>query len=385
MKHFVARRRACAMVFGAIGAAFIAGCGGMDSNSNRQSSFPASQTAALDAALTKALADYSVPGAVVGIWIPGQGSYVAASGVSDLATGKSMRTDDHFRIGSNTKTFTVTVLLQLADERVLGLDDPVGKYLPFVPNGQAITLRMLADMTSGLFSYTEDDDWVVSSFSEPQRQWAPRELIDVGLAHPPYFGPGTGWHYSNTNTVLLGMLIEQVTGKPIQAVLAERIFIPLGLAHTLWPTDSSMPVPYAHGITVQTLDGKQADATDRNPSWGFTAGQMISTLGDMKVWVESYTTGSLISPAMQQQRLSYVEFPPNTAQKKYALGIGYDRGWLGHTGELPGYNTGGYYLPSKQATIVVLANSDIAVAGVNPMPAIFAALTRVVLPDDVPD
>ena len=317
----------------------VIGCGGV-TTSILEPSFPAAKRAALDAALTKTMADLKVPGVVVGLWIPAEGTYVVTRGVSDLATGKAMQRNDHFRIGSITKTFTVTVLLQLADEKKVGLDDPVSKYASFVPNGQNISLRMLANMTSGLFSYTEDDAWVTKAFSDFQRTWTPRELVDVGIAHPPNFAPGTGFHYSNTNTVLLGMIIEQVSGKAIQEVYAERLFKPFGLQNTSWPTTSAMPAPYAYGITEQTLDGKQADATHRNPSWAFTAGQLISTVDDLKVWAKSYTTGSLLSPEMQKQRLTYVTFPPNTDQRKYGLGIGSDRGWLGHSGELPGYNTG---------------------------------------------
>jgi D-alanyl-D-alanine carboxypeptidase len=347
--------------------------------------FPPAMRKAIDGALDKAFAESGAPGVAVGIWIPGEGNYVATRGVNDVATRRPMRADDHFRIGSITKTFTVTALLQLADEKKLGLDDPVEKYATFVPDGANITLRMLANMTSGLFNYTEDDAWVTTAFSDFQRTWTPRELVDVGLAHPPYFAPGKGFHYSNTNTVLLGMIIEQVTKKPIAQVFGEKIITPLRLAHTIWPTTSALPPPYAHGVTEQTLDNKKADATNRNPSWAFTAGQLVSTLGDLRVWVESYATGSLISPEMQKERLTYVTLPPNTATRKYGLGIGSDNGWLGHSGELPGYNTGAYYLPDRQAVVVVMVNSDIAVDKVNPMTIIFKALAAVIAPDHVPN
>ena len=142
--------------------------------------FPPAKRAAIDAALAKAFAASKAPGVVVGIWIPGEGSYVATRGVSDIKTRQPMRVDDHFRIGSITKTFTATLLLILADEKKLGLDDPVSKYVAWVPNGDKITLRMLADMTSGLHSYTEDDAWVKITFSNFKRVWTPRELVDVG-------------------------------------------------------------------------------------------------------------------------------------------------------------------------------------------------------------
>ena len=348
------------------------------------SDMPAAKRAAIDAVLGNAFAASKAPGVVVGIWIPGEGTFVTAKGVADIKTRAPMRIADHFRVGSITKTFTATALLILADERKLGLDDPVGKYMPWVPNGDNITLRMLADMTSGLHNYTEDDAWVKKAFSDFQRVWTPRELVDVGISHSPDFPPGKGWHYSNTNYVLLGMILEQVTGRKIQDVFVDKIFKPLKLAHTVWPLNSNMPSPYAHGITVQTLDDRQADATFRNPSWAFTAGALISTLADLRTWVVSYTTGTLVSLAMQKERLTWVTLPPMTPQRAYGIGIGIDHGWLGHTGELPGYNCSAYYLPEKKAVIVVMVNSDIPVGKTNPAPAIVKALAAVVTPDNVP-
>ena len=345
---------------------------------------PAAKRAAIEAALTRSFGETGAPGVVVGIWIPGEGTFVTAKGVADIKTRAPMRIADHFRVGSITKTFTATALLILVDEGKLGLDDPVGKYVSWVPNGDNITLRMLADMTSGLHNYTEDDAWVKKAFSDFQRVWTPRELVDVGMSHPPDFPPGKGWHYSNTNYVLLGMILEQVTGRKIQDVFVEKIFRPLKLAHTVWPVNSNMPSPYAHGITVQTLDDRQADATFRNPSWAFTAGALISTLADLRAWVVSYTTGTLVSPAMQKERLTWVTLPPMTPQRAYGIGIGIDHGWLGHTGELPGYNCSAYYLPERKAAIVVMVNSDIPVGKANPAPAIVKALAAVVTPDNVP-
>jgi D-alanyl-D-alanine carboxypeptidase len=346
---------------------------------------PPDRLAAIDKTVETAWRESGAPGVVVGIWIPGEGSYIAAKGLADLATGQPLRVDDHTRIGSVTKTFTVTALLILTDEKKLGLDDPVSKYTPWVPNGRNITLRMLANMTSGLASYTESDAWVQEFLKNPNRVWTARELVDVGIAQKPTFPPNTGWHYSNTNTVLLGMIIEQVTGQNIGEVFAAKLFKPLGLAQTSWPTSGALPAPYAHGITTQTLDGTQADVTHIDPTWAFTAGALISTLDDLKRWVESYTTGSLISPEMQKQRLHWVTFPPMTPHKKYGLGIGSDNGWPGHTGELPGYNTCAYYLPEQKATIVVWVNSDIKANGASPATGIFKALTRVVTPGNVPN
>jgi D-alanyl-D-alanine carboxypeptidase len=364
---------------------FVAGCGGTQPLATPPTpapQFPAATKAALDGAVSQWLATFKAPGVVVGIWTPG-GSYVTAKGVSNVATGDPMGTGDHFRIGSITKTFTITVLLQLADEKVINLDDPVSKYVSYVPNGRNITLRQMANMTSGLFNYSEDPGFFKEITTNPNRVWTPRELIDLALAHEPYFAPGKGIHYSNTNTVILGTIIESLTHEPIAQVFQERIFTPLGLTNTTWPTTAAMPVPYAHGITNQTASGKTGDATYINPSWAFTAGQMISNLNDLHVWVDSYTQGTLISPAMQQQRLQWIPKPGNP-NIRYGLGIGYFNGWLGHTGELPGYNCGAFYLPSADATIVIEVNSDIGAGGQNPAPALFQDLAKIVTPNDLP-
>jgi D-alanyl-D-alanine carboxypeptidase len=146
-----------------------------------------------------------------------------------------------------------------------------------------------------------------------------------------------------------------------------------------------MPAPFSHGYTEQTLDGKQADVTFQNLSWGWATGNLISDLGDLRRYAKAVATGEgLISPAMQQQRLTWVTLPPNTATLKYGLGIGSDSGWLGHTGTLPGYNTTMYYLPERDATLVVMVNSDIPANGATPAPAIFEALARIVTPANVP-
>jgi D-alanyl-D-alanine carboxypeptidase len=347
--------------------------------------FAAAKRHAIDAAFTQSFAVTKAPGAVVGIWMPGEGAYVATRGFADARTKQPMRSTYYFRIGSITKTFTATALLILADEKKLSLDDPVSKYANWVPNGDNITLRMLADMTAGLHSYTEDDGWIRTMLSNLQRVWTPRELVDVGISQPPDFPPGKGWHYSNTNYVLLGMILEQASGKKIQDLFAEKIFRPLKLRHTVWPTTPAMPHPEARGVTMQTLDDTRADATNRNPSWAFTAGQLISTMADLHVWVRSYTTGTLISKEMQRERVTWMTMPPNTPVRHYGIGIGEDNGWLGHTGELPGYNTAAYYLPAKKAIIVIEVNSDIPVGKDNPAPTIMKALTKVVTPGNVPE
>ncbi len=346
--------------------------------------FPPATREKLDMAITTWLGTSKAPGVVVGLWFPG-GTYVVARGSSDASTGAPMVVANRFRIGDITTTFTVTVLLELAGAKKVGLDDPVSKYVSYVPNGRHITLRMLAAMTSGLFNYSDDASFRQKVQADPKAPWKPRELLNVAFAHKPAFAPGTGWQYSNTNAVLLGLIIEAVTHRKIQDVFAEKLYRPLGLKQTSWPAGTALPPPYASGVTEQTADGAKTDATNWNPSWGFAAAALISTLSDLRVWVRSYTTGSLISPAMQKQRLTWVTLPPNTPARKYAMGIGSDSGWLGQSGEVPGYNSGGYYLPSRDATIVILVNSDIPIGKDNPMQALFRAIAQLLTPGNVPN
>jgi D-alanyl-D-alanine carboxypeptidase len=357
--------------------------------------FPQATQAKLESGLSRARAALSIPGVIVSLYIPGEGLWETAVGVEDKQTQAPIVAGMHTRIGSITKTFTVTAILQLADDKKLSLDDPVSKYLDFVPNGQNITLRQMANMTSGLYSYTKDDPWVEALQANPYRTYTARELVDAGFNHKPssfsFTPPGSSIDYSNTNTVLLGMVIEKVSGMPVQDFFSQRIFKPLGLGHTSWPTGADMPSPFSHGYTRQTPDGSEADATFFNPSWGNAAGQLTSDLQDLKTWTKALGEGTLLSPEMQRERLNWAPFGSPTF--KYGLGIGYFNGWIGHTGSLPGYNTGAYYLPSKKAVLVIQTNTDIPriitpgnpPVQVEPVNAVFREIAKVVAPDNVPD
>lgn len=364
----------------------IIGCnsGSVTPSPTPSSSFPAATVAQIKATITTWFVKYKAPGVIVGIWIPGKGTYVSAQGKANLATAEPMQIGDHMRIGSVTKTFTVTVLLQLVQKKILGLDDPVSKYVSYVPNGNKITLRMLANMTAGLFSYTKDEKFTHDVYTDPRRPYTPRQLLNIAFKHKPMFTPGTGWDYSNTNTVLLGVILEKVTGKTMGQLFDEYSFNPLGLSNTVWPSSTALPGPYAHGITENPFDEKTQDATHWNPSWAFTAGQLISTIQDLGTWAKACATGAQISPALQKQRLTWVKFPPLNPNNTYGLGIVYKDGWLGHQGSIPGYNTMSYYLPKQDATMIVLVNSDIPTKNASPASALFRALAEIVTPGNVP-
>jgi D-alanyl-D-alanine carboxypeptidase len=258
-----------------------------------------------------------------------------------------------------------TVVLQLVDADKLGLNDPIGRYFPQVPNGSTITIREVLNMTSGLFDYSEDQTFAQRLVTHPHTVWNPWELLAIALKHPPYFAPGQDLHYSNTNYILLGLLIEKITHMPVAKVLQQHIFEPLDMDHTFLPPRSSeaIPTPHAHGYSSFETPPVPTDVTTWNPSWAWTAGSAISTLHDMKLWAKALATGTLLSPATQRQRLTFVPF---TLLGKplfwlghrvgYGLGIADFAGVLGHAGDLPGFSSFEGYDPHKHATIVVLAN-----------------------------
>jgi D-alanyl-D-alanine carboxypeptidase len=336
----------------------------------------------LDTSVNQAMTAAAIPGAIVGMWGP-DGSYVRAFGVADKTTRAPMKTDFHSRIGSVTKTFTVTGVLQLADQGKFGLDDPIAKFVDGVPRGDKITLRQLARMQSGLFNFTESTAFQQAMFADPRQPFTPHELLNYAFAQPNRFPPGEGFEYCNTNTVLLGLVVEKVSGQPLHSYINDHIVAPLGMSHTSFPTTNAFPEPHAQGYTVQTADGKEAAATDWNPSWGWAAGAMISTLDDMHTWAPALATGKLLSPQMQAQRLQTVGSPGMPPQDGYGLGIFNLGGWIGHNGSLPGYQTVAVYLPQKQTTLVTLINTDISYQGGEPSTALATAITKELTPDHI--
>lgn len=339
-------------------------------------------TTRLDGAVERVMAEAEVPGAIIGIRGP-QGEYLRAFGVADKKTRAPMKTDFYSRIGSQNKTFTVTAVLQLADQGRLGLDDPISRFVHGVPRGDEITLRHLARMQSGLPNYSLNPAFAQALYDDPRRVFTPRQLLDYAFSQPSAFAPGDGFEYCNTNTVLLGLVIEKVGGQALPDFLREHITTPLGLDDTSFPTDHSFPKPHAAGYTMQTADGRETTATDWNPSWAWAAGSMISTLHDMQLWAPALATGRLLTRQMQQERLQTVDSEGKPAPHGYGLGLFNLAGWIGHNGSLPGYQTVSVYLPERQIALVIVINTDIAFQGTDPGTLLATALTTELTPDHV--
>ncbi|GIF98065.1 serine hydrolase domain-containing protein [Catellatospora citrea] len=320
----------------------------------------ADRDAQLTAAFPELMRQASIPGAIVGVWQEGKPAYVRAFGVQDTSTGQPMTTDLHMRIGSLTKTFTVTALLLLAQQGKLGLDDPIDRYVTGVPSGDVITLRQLAAMRSGLFNYAEVT--MANLSSEPDRQWTPQELLAVSFSRPLLFEPGTKFDYSNTNTVLLGLVVEKVSGQSIETFIDQHILKPERLGSTAFPPGSDFPSPHSQGY-AKAADGATVNATNWNSSWGWAAGQMVSTLDDVRVWTQDLAMGKLLTPEMRRQRDQFLPAPEEGQGAQYGLAIENQNGWIGHNGNIAGFMTYPYYLPDEQTTMVVMLNSNVDVPG----------------------
>ena len=332
----------------------------------------------LQAVLDDTRTEGGFPGVIARVITP-DWTWDGASGTTGASTPVAPAPNDKARIGSVTKTMTATVLLQLVDEGLLSLDDTVSKYIAGIPNGDVATLRQVADMTSGIPSYSLNEQWQKTYFENPNAVWNSDQLVDAARSMPPSFAPGDGWEYSNTNFMLLGVIFEQVLDKPVAEIFEERIFEPLGMNDTSFPAGSSeLTEPHLFGITEQGQpDGVTTDATFWSPSFAFTAGEVISTIDDLEKWAHALFTGEgVLSPEMQQlRRDSILRSPePNNANSGYGIGWGDKDNWWGHTGEIPGFNTAIYHNYDTDTTVLIIVNSDIAMASGAPVTAVYNTL-----------
>ena len=342
---------------------------------------PGAQTAPWAAELTEAVSALlprtTIPGAIVGVWQDGQPDFVQAFGVQDTTTGEAMTADLYMRIGSNTKSFTTTAVLQLVDQGRIGLDDPIETYVPGVPNGDKITIRQLGMMRSGLLNYAEIT--IPRLANEPQRQWTAEELLAISFSHSPIFAPGARFDYSNTNTVLLGVVVERVTGQPIRDYIREQILEPEGLTHTSFPVGAEFPTPHPRGYWL-TPEGEIVDTSGWNTSWGGAAGQMISTVDDLRRWARILATGALLTPETQREREQVLPAPDEGEGVVYGFGMSDNNGWRCHVGNVLGYVAYPVYLPAQQMTLVVLLNSSVDILD---SVDVMQAITRIISPDNV--
>ncbi|MFG2873836.1 serine hydrolase domain-containing protein [Streptomyces sp. NPDC048337] len=247
-----------------------------------------------------------------------RGEWLGSAGVSKLGESTKPPTDGRFRIGSSTKTFIATLVLQLVAEGRIGLDDPAADHLPEFDLDRRITVRMLLQHTSGVFNFTgeyHEDGTVAPGIPWQGQEWVdnrfktyrPEELVRLAVSKPARFEPGTDWSYANTNYVLLKLLIQQVTGRPLAEVMQCRILGPLGLSDTVVPeTAQELPEPHAHAYYrfEDAGEEKTVDVTRQNPSWISSGGDMISTTQDLHTFISALLGGQLLPPPLLTEMLT---------------------------------------------------------------------------------
>jgi D-alanyl-D-alanine carboxypeptidase len=285
------------------------------------------------------------------------------SGYADLKTKRPMRADDRFRVGSATKAFVATVVLQLVGERKLTLGDTVERWLPgVVPNGAQISIRQLLNHTSGLFDYAEDERVLGPKLSRiPTRVWTPRELVAIATSHPPLFAPGARWAYSNTNYFLLGLIVERVTREPLAIELRRRIFAPLHLRRTSFDTKPRIAGRYAHGYESVAGSGLR-DIGSISPSIYWAAGAVVSTADDLARFFRELLRGRLLRPELLRAMRTTVAVTPD---QQYGLGLYRTRApcgggspFWGHGGGAPGYATEALMRQDGRREFVLLVNTS---------------------------
>ncbi|MGR3911243.1 serine hydrolase domain-containing protein [Burkholderia sp. SR8] len=363
----------------------VSACGGDSSLDSGEPAYATQARPQIDAVL----ADTMAPGAVVYVQSP-HGNWLASFGTAVRGTHAPIPTNAHFRIGSVTKTWTGTVILQLVQEGRLKLTDHVSQYVANVPNGDSITIEQLLTMRSGLYNYSTSLAFNQTLDAQPNKLWTIDELLGIAESQPVYFAPGAGFRYSNTNTVLLGRIIEQLTGMSAADAIRTRLFAPLGLTETTLPPqdNTALPAPaprgYQWGTNTETIDSDElsparqaaaqngtlqpTDVTTVNTSWAWTAGSGISTVTELAAYVQRMVGGGYLNADLQAQRLASCTptDPSDPASASYCMGLAKFGTFYGHTGEIPGFNTFAGYDPVTKTTIVTWANTAAGPNGLAP-------------------
>ncbi|MEV3873085.1 serine hydrolase domain-containing protein [Streptomyces sp. NPDC049906] len=324
----------------------------------------APDTAALRAVLQKALSQ-GAPGAMARV-DDGKTTHRVVEGLADREEQRPLSTADRFRIGSVSKTFTTVVLLQLVAEGKVDLDASVNRYLPDLLPDDAVTVRHVLSHRSGLWDYTNDlfQQTVPGFEAVRNRVFTPQELVDLSLTRAPSPAPGTAYGYSNTNFVVAGMLVEEVTGRSIGQEYRSRIIGPLGLKNTVYVhPDTAVPGRHARGyLTPDAAGAPLVDSTRQTASWAQAAGAVISHPGDLNRFLSALLGGRLL-PAEELAEMQ--RWAPTNAAGTQHYGLGLRRRDLscgvsvyGHTGTVQGYYTYAFTSKDGKRSVSALANTS---------------------------
>jgi CubicO group peptidase (beta-lactamase class C family) len=335
------------------------------------------QAAAIVALARDAMAKYDLKAVILRVTIDGQ--EVVTEALGESMTGVPATTDMHFRNGAVAFSYMTTLLLQLVDQGAIRLDDPLATWLPDLPDADAVTLRMLANMTAGYPDYVQNAQFLKDIYAEPFRQWTPQELIAIGLSTPRVFAPGTNWDYSHTNYVILGQVLERITGQPLATLMRENIFAPLGLNNTDSPSTAAISAPVLHAFSSERREALgiapatrfYEETTYWNPSWTTHQGAVQTTnIYDMAASAVAVGEGTLLSPASHQAQIapdllgfgSLLSGCPTChtldANYNYGLGIVLTGSWLVQNPLFFGWGGVMAYSPARKIAVAVVTTYD---------------------------
>lgn len=325
----------------------------------------------LQAELDRLRSQYGIPGISATIFFRDGTSWTGNSGLADVAGGTKVADDTAFALGSVSKTYTAALILALAGEGAIDLDAPAAGYLGGLPLDPGITVRMLLDHTSGLDDYFLHASIDRALQADRGAAWSARRTL--GFVGKPYFAPGKGWHYSNTNYLYLGLIAERVTGEQLGIALNERFFAPLGLDATWYQAAEKPRAPTAHGYR---FNGTKRSATPIDLSDGsdivpFTsvvtaaagAGSIAATSADAAEWARLLYSGKVLGPDMTAQMLNGTLATAGYRPRvPYGLGVQAfpidGRPTVGHSGRLLGFRAAMRHLPGENTTIAVVTNQS---------------------------
>jgi D-alanyl-D-alanine carboxypeptidase len=309
----------------------------------------------------------SYPGVSAAIVYPDGSIWTGQSGLAILSPQTPVTADTLFSIGSISKTFVAAAIGRLAMRGTIGLDDPLSKYLPDYPNASNVSLRQMLNHTSGIKDPFADPDMAEAILANPGQPWTTAQVLSwIGK---PYFSPGTGYHYSNSNFILLGEVVEKATGQSLASLVRSEFLTPLGLSHTFLQTEETVQGSKAHGFmapagrprdnSAGTMIPFTAEATAFGP-----AGAFVSTPTDLARWASALYGGNVLDQATLAAMVDISTTSPFIARPARVYGLGFEETTIagqvawGHIGHLDGFMSAMEYLPASHVTIVVLENAE---------------------------
>jgi CubicO group peptidase (beta-lactamase class C family) len=345
------------------------------------------------------------------VQVRSNGVNVYSGAFGDSMTGVPATPDMHFRNGALAFTYMSTLLLKFVDEKKTTLDTKLSTYFPDLPNAQHVTLRELAQMTSGYVDYVYQPETLDGLNRDPFRQWTPAELIHIGVSKPMEFAPGANWGYSHTNYVILGGVLAKIAGMPLADAIRINVLEPMGLTQTAASTTPAIPSPALHAFTSERREalGIKPDvpfteeATYWNPSWTTVEGAVeTTTITDLSLSIEAVAAGKLLSAASSRAQivpsvvgLGHKQSGCNacftqTKDFSYGLGVILSGPWIAQTLGFAGASGAVGYLPEQKLTIAVEATNGPGAydakgnnSGLGAV-ALFRALAAVLAPNTMP-